>query len=238
MRKTTRIEKLAKREERVIVRRVISFSILTIILGIFLFTLGIPILGRFADFLEIIFKKDNGQLTSVAKVPQPPTLDEFPPATNSARLAVSGFTSDGEVVEIYLDGEKVGQVKVFERKFTYENLTLKDGENKISAKAVVDGEQSDLAQTKIVVLDKEAPKLEIETPSEGQSFSGNNRIRVLGKTDRDAQVFANGFLASVDIEGKFEVFVPVGEGESSIEVKAQDLAGNTKVETRKVNFKK
>lgn len=238
MRKTTRIERLAKREERVIVRRVISFSILTIILGIFLFTLGIPILGKFADFLEVIFKKDGEQAASVAKTPQPPTLDELPQATNSAKLAVSGFTSDGETVEIHLNGEKVGQVKVGERKFIYEDLVLKDGENKISAKAVVDDKQSDLATTKTVVLDKEAPKLEIETPSEGQSFSGNNRIKVLGKTDRDAQVFANGFLASVDIEGKFEVLVPVAEGESTIEVKAQDLAGNTKVETRKVNFKK
>lgn len=238
MRRTTRIERLAKREERTIVRRVISLSILTIILGIFLLTLGIPILGKFADFLEIIFKKDSGQLTSVAKAPQPPSLDELPQATNSARLAVGGFSSDGEQVVIYLDGEKVTEVKVLERKFIYENLTLKDGENKISAKAVNDDKQSDFATIQTVVLDKEAPKLEIEAPSEGQYFSTNNRIRVKGSTDRDAQVFANGFLASVDSEGKFEVFVPVAEGESTIEVKAIDLAGNIKMETRKVNFRK
>lgn len=229
---------MAKREERTTIRKVISLSILTVILGIFLFTLGIPILGRFADFLEIIFKKDGEQLANVAKTPQPPTFDELPQATNSAKLAVSGFASDGEIIEIYLNGEKVGQVKVLDKKFIYEDLVLKDGANIISAKAVVDDKQSDLATTKTVVLDKEAPKLEIETPSENQSFSGINRIKVSGKTDRDAQVFANGFLASVDIDGKFEVLVPVGEGETTIEIKAVDLAGNTKTETRRVTFRK
>lgn len=238
MRKTTRVERLARREERVIVKRVISLSILTIALGIFLLTLGIPILGRFADFLEVALRKNDKQETSNIKTPQPPILDELPQATNSAKLIVGGFASDGKTVEIFLGGEKVTEVKISDHKFIYEDLSLRDGANVISAKAVADGRQSDFAVEKTVVLDKEAPKLEIGTPSEGQSFSGNNRIKVSGETDRDAQVFANGFLASVNIEGKFEVFVPVGEGETTIEIKAVDLAGNIKTETRKINFKK
>ena len=135
--------------------------------------------------------------------------------------------------------QKVGETKVVNGKFQFENLTLSEGENEISAKSISQsGKESDFSASIKVILDKTPPKLDVESPSDGQSFSQDNRIKVIGKTDKDVQVYANGFLASVNNEGNFEVFVPVSEGESSIEIKAVDEAGNAKTETRKVNFKK
>lgn len=234
---TIRIQRLARREEKLILRRIISLSILSVILAIFVFTVGVSFLGKLTDLLGLVFKGKE-DTTSETTAVQPPILDDLPEATNSAKLTVKGFVSDGDKVEIYLDDEKIGDTEVADSKFEYEEVTLLNGENKISAKALRADKTSDASRVAVVVLDKEEPKLEIESPTEGQTFAGNNRVLVSGKVDGDSQVYANGFLASVDFEDKFEVFVPVAEGESTIEIKAIDSAGNTKVEKRKITFRK
>lgn len=232
-----KIQRLARREEKEILRRIVFLSAVSLVLAIVLFTLGISLLGKFADLLGLIFKGKQ-EAVSEAGAPTAPVLDDLPEATNSAKLTVKGFISEGEKVEIYLGENKVGDAKIEGSKFEYEDVSLKDGENKISAKTVRADKTSNSSKVIVVVLDTLEPKLEIESPTEDQTFTGNNRVKVMGKTDRDAQVYANGFLASVDIEGKFEVLVPVAEGESTIEIKAVDSAGNIKIEKRKITFRK
>jgi len=237
-RRISRLERLARKEEKNVIRRIIYLSGISLILAILLIKLGIPLLGKFTDLLSFIFHKDETQLSTEKSVTQPPRIDSLPTATNSAKLVVSG-SSEGATVEIYLNSEKAGQSKVDNGEFTYEDLLLKNGENDISAKALdQSGNESDFSQSKKVIFDKEPPKLEVSSPSDGQSFSQNNRIKVTGKTDKDAQVYANGFLATVDLDGNFEVFVPVPEGETTIEIKASDEAGNVTIQTRKITFKK
>src|SRR3989344_4433521 len=239
IKRTPRLERLSRREERKVVKRIVYLSIFSIILAVFLITLGIPILGKFADFLNFVFRKNAITQVDSKSAPRPPMLDLLPQATNSATLMVSGFSQDETKVVIYNNSQNVGEDEVENGKFLFENLKLNDGQNEISAKAISkSGKESDFSESAKVILDKEPPKLEVDTPSEGQSFSQDNRIKVSGKTDKDAQVYANGFLASVTSDGDFEVLVPVLEGETTIEIKATDDAGNTKIETRKVNFKK
>ena len=239
IKRNSRLDKFVQKEEKATIKRITYLSGLSLILAIFLFTLGIPLLGKFADFTNTIFKKNETAIGIDESIPAPPIVDFLPAATNSARLSISGFSDETKTVEIFIDMQKTGETQVKNGKFTFENLTLKNGENKISAKALTRaGKESDFSKTQTVILDQEEPKLEIETPSDGQSFSADNRIKVSGKTDKNAQVFANGFLASVDSGGQFEVFVPVVEGENKIEIKALDAALNTKAETRKVNFRK
>lgn len=238
MKRILRVQRLARKEEGAIVKRIFYLTFFSILLAIFIFTLGIPLLGKFADALNIIFDNKNESQVGEKNIPRPPTIDQLPQATNGAKLVISGFSDEGTTVEIYLNSEKFGQVETKDRKFSFEDLVLKNGENKISAKAKADSDkESDFSQTQTVFLDKDEPSLVIENPTDGQSFSGNNRVRVAGQTDPDAQVYANGFLASINPEGKFEVFVPVPEGETTIEIKAIDEAGNSKIETRKVHFK-
>jgi len=239
MKRSLRIERLARRDEKIIIKRIIYLSLFSLILAIFLFTLGLPLLGKFADLLETIFKKNEQSQVADKSQPQPPRIDPLPEATNSAKLTVSGFSTSGTSVDLYLDDSKLDSIDLTSGRFVFENVFLKNGENLIKVKVVNNsGTESEFSQTETVILDTEAPFLEIENPFDGQSFSGNNRIKVLGKTEKDASVYVNGFLASVDTEGKFEISVPVGEGESSIEIKAIDEAGNVKIETRKVNFRK
>lgn len=240
MRKSTRIDKLAKKEERSIVRRIVLLSLVSLVLAGLLFTFGITALGKFADVLEIIFKSRTEETVQDQSFLSPLLDDDLPSATNEAEFVVRGFASNGKFVNIYLDEVSVVQTQIIENKFESDEITLKEGSNKIRAKAVGENSaESDFSGAKIIVFDNQEPRLEVETPIDDQYFSGaNNRLRVSGKTDNDSQIFANGFLASVNFEGKFEVFVPVGEGETIIEIKAVDSAGNSKIEDRKIHYQK
>lgn len=235
--KTSRVEKLARREENHLARRIVTLGFLSVVLMVFLLTLGIPILGKFADLLETISKRES--LDIKGKVLRPPILDDLPQATNSAKLKITGFADKAKSVEIYLADDKTGEVKVADSRFSFDDLTLRKGSNEISARSLFeDGKSSDVSVKKQVVFDNEEPSLTVENPSDGQTFIVENRVKVSGETDKDAQVTANGFLALVAPDGKFEVIISLAEGENTIEVKATDLAGNTKAEKRKVNFRK
>ena len=87
-------------------------------------------------------------------------------------------------------------------------------------------------------MDTQSHTLTVENPQQNQSFSSNNRIKVSGKTDQDSQVYANGFLANINSEGQFEILIPVAEGDSQVEIRAIDEAGNVTVEKRNIHFSK
>ncbi len=233
-----RLERLNRREEKSAVKKTVYLSIFSVGLLIFIFTLGIPLLGKFADFLDVVFKnKTQDQTTSDKSAVQAPILDDLPQATNSAKLVISGFLpADGKIL-IFDNDEKVGETKSQAGQFKLEDFSLKPGTNNIAAKAVLGtGKESDFSIAKKVAFLEKEPTLEVTQPADGQTFSGNNRIRVSGKTDKDVQVYANGFLGNTSADGSFEVFVPLSPGGNNIEIKAVDLAGNSKVVTRKVNF--
>src|SRR3990167_5023273 len=182
LKRTTRLERLAKKEERETVKRIISLSFLSLILAILLFTLGIPLLGKFADFLDLFFKKSE-TVTVSKEIPNPPRLNPLFSATNSAQLTVDGFSDTGTKVVIYLNSEKAGETNIADGKFHFEDLFLKKGENRIWAKTVsFDERESDSSQSQIIIQDLEEPQLLVETPIDNQSFSGDNRIKVLGTT--------------------------------------------------------
>src|SRR3989304_414200 len=109
--RTIRIERLAKREEKAVIRRIFFLSSLSIILAIFLLTVGVSLLGKFTDLLGVVFRGKDNQSSNTTSV-LAPVFDDLPEATNSTQLAVSGFASNSESVEIYLDGEKVGEAQI------------------------------------------------------------------------------------------------------------------------------
>ena len=236
--KRSRIQRLARRDEKLVIKRIVYLSVISVILAVFLFTLGIPLLGKFSDIVNSIFGKNQTE-TSIQNTLRAPRLDTLPTATNSAKLSVPGFSEEDTKIDIYLNDEKIGTAGVTGGKFVFDDLSLSDGQNKVFAKAVAtSGSESEPSESQNVVLDTKEPTLEVESPTDDQSFSANNRIKVFGKTDKDAQVFANGFLASIDSENNFEVFVPLVEGENKLEIKAVGEAGNSKTRSLKVNFGK
>jgi len=239
MKQRYRINRLAKKEETATVKRIFVLSVISGLLAIFMFTMGIPLLGKFADFLELILGSRNQSQSQNEKIVSIPNLEPIPAATNSATIDIKGFSSEGNAVEIYLNNNPAAKAEIEGGNFTFEDIQLQSGENTIAAKTLSDtGQESEFSKTLNVRLDTEAPSLTVDAPQENQQFSGNNRIKVSGKTDPESQVYANGFLASVNSEGNWEVSIPVAEGDSSIEVRAIDEAGNITTQKRNVHFSK
>jgi len=230
VKRISRVQRLAKKEEGDVIKRIAILSILSIVIIVLIFTLGIPLLGGFADFLGKTLGSKASSSSSQSQILSPPVLEGLPAATNSAILAVSGFASDGKKVEIFLNSSNIGEAGVSDGKFKYESINLKSGDNEISARSVSDlGKESDLSQISKVTLDTTPPKLSVDNPTEGQSFSGVSKITVEGSSDPNAEVLVNGFLANVGSDGKFDVAIPLFTGDNTIEVKAIDSAGNTTV---------
>lgn len=235
-RRVQRVEILSKKEERSQLKKAFYLVIVSVIIAFFLFSFGIGVLSGFADVLNKIFNNDS-ENTNAKEPAQMPILDSLPDATSSSKLKVSGFAFGAKKVFFFVNGEKSGEAEVSADKFSFENLTLKEGINEINAKSLSsDQVESDFSKSYSVILDRTAPELTVESPSDGQTFSGTNRISVKGKTEKDAQVYAGGFLANVNPEGNFEVFVPLIEGDNEIEVKAIDVAGNINSEKIRVRF--
>jgi len=239
MKQRFRINRLAKKEEAATVKRIFALSVISAILALFMFTLGIPLLGKFADFLELILGSQNQQQSPDGKSISPPNLDPIPAATNSANLNIQGFAAEGESVELYLNNNPAAKVETASGNFSFEDIKLQNGQNSIAAKSLSNtGGESEFSKILTIKLDTEAPELTVENPQENQSFSGNNRIKVSGKTDQDSQVYANGFLANINSEGQFEILIPVAEGDSQVEIRTIDEAGNVLSEKRNIHFSK
>lgn len=239
MSKINRRQRLAGREERDVIKRIFVLSVISLFIIVLFFTTGIPFLGKFADLMDSVFGKNKQDAIVSTASAQTPIIDTLPKFTNNSSITVTGFSSNAVKIELYLEGQKIGETTIDSGRFRYENLKLQEGENNISAKALdANNLASDFSEPVKIVFSSKEPKLEVTSPSESQEFSGNNRIKVEGATQKDAQVFANGFLANVSVEGKFDVTIPLVEGENKIEIKAVDEAGNTKTTTVKVVFRK
>jgi len=238
MKRTYRVQRLARKEESAVIKRIFWLSVISIVIVVIIFTVGISFLGKFADFLDNVFG-NNTTVVSEGETPLPPVADTLPPTTNQHLITVSGFSTNSSKVEIYNFGQLVDEISVDNSKFEFKDFRLDEGENKLSLKSFSpEGKTSDFSQEIIIIFDNKPPDLEVENPTDGQIFLQNNKIGVNGKTENNAQVFANGFLANVSTDGNFEVSIPLVEGENKIEIKAQDDAGNNTTVELKVEFKK
>lgn len=235
-----RINKLVKNEEKAVIVRIFWLTIFSLILIFIIFTSGVSFLGKFADLLGSVFESNNeNEIDKNTSGPPQPILDPLPDATNEKLLKISGFSSSSDVIEIYIDSKLLDSVEVNNGRFEYGDVLLQNGENLIQLKAKdSSGTTSDFSPAVTIIFNDEEPELEVSSPVENQNFANNNRIKVTGKTETDAQVLANGFLANVESDGNFELIIPLVEGENEIEIQSQDAAGNITIKKIKVFFKK
>src|SRR3990167_2375857 len=112
MKQRYRINRLAKKEEAATVKRILTLSVISGLLAIFMFTLGIPLLGKFSDFLELIFGSQKQSQSQNGQIITAPNLDPIPAATNSALIDIGGFAAEGSGVELYLNNNPVSKVEI------------------------------------------------------------------------------------------------------------------------------
>lgn len=171
----------------------------------------------------------------------PPRFVPTYEATNSAKISIEGFGSEGDTIEIFVNDVKADKIIVSkEGTFSFSEIELKEGENIITAIATgINGKKSSEADPLKILYKKTPPNLEIETPKDGDSFSGDNRdIVIKGKTDADAKVYINDRMAILESEGNFEFNYSLSEGDNTLKIAAIDEAGNKKELEIKCRYQK
>ncbi len=229
-------------------RKNIIISILGIVLIIVVLAkFGLPLFTTFTSFL--IGAKNSSEQKNQNDTPlfvSPPILDLVKSATNSAKITVSGTASDNQIITLYVNGDLIDKTKVGKNNtFSFKDVELKKGENKIKAKATVDTnnladknkKESGFSNEEIITYKSGEPSLSIDSPSENQSFSKEeNAINVNGKTDVGNRVTVNDFWAIVDENGNYSYRLSLQNGDNNIKVIATDEAGNQKTMERKVTY--
>jgi hypothetical protein len=216
----------------------LALSILGIVLIIFLvFKFGIPLLVNLSLFFSGLKNNQTQSITQDNSFIAPPVLDSFSEATASANIVITGVASKNQTINLYLNDNLIDNVKARnDGKFEFKE-TIKPGENTIKTTVDVNGKESDFSNALTIVFKSAPPSLNVDSPSDGQSFSKDqNTATVKGVTDPDVKVTVNGFWAITDSQGNFSYYLPLQNGDNKIIVVATDIAGNKNEKDIKVNY--
>lgn len=156
----------------------------------------------------------------------PPVLNIPYESTNSAKINISGYSTPGTKVEVYLNNALDQTTDVNSNgSFTAMDINLNDGTNTVYGKTVDNDKRSLASKTLNVVLDSSKPKLSISEPSDGKEINGGDKkITVSGKTDTDSKTYINDGQVIVSKDGSFSTSIPLNDGDNTITIKAINSA--------------
>jgi len=232
--------RLARKEEARNLRRALLYGLLTILVVILVLFWGIPSLVRIATF----FNQWQSSSTPVGKSdllpPAPPKINPIPAATKKDLLSISGQAEAGSTVEIFLQNAAIQTVVADnEGRFTIDRLKLSSGENKIHAVATDQAGNISQPSTKMTILfDNQAPELEIFSPQDRATFSGEKqkKVTISGKTEPGITLTINDRLIILNQEGNFSTTRQLSEGENIFKIVASDRADNQTEKEIKVTY--
>ena len=226
MTKQSRLEQISKRRFE---RNILLILLGIIVLVVVAFFYAIPLLINFSLYiLNSRNSNDSGISTNSPLYIPPPILNPLPDATNNSSITVSGSAMPKQKIILFLNDKNTQEVTVGDDKnFVFKNISLNQGDNDIKAKSVnPDNKESDYSSDSHILFNNKPPDLQLNSPQDNQSFSGNNQIKVEGKSDSGARVTVNGYWAIVDNSGNFSYLLNLQKGDNKIKVIASDDAGN------------
>lgn len=229
--------RLQSHEQKVLLRQTLLFfgsGVGLIVAFLFLILPG---------FIRVMALRNLGYKAATqdsAILPSRPTLEQPFDATSSATLALTGSAQPNAKVLLLQNGVPGPETRSDDTgSFTFETVTLESGDNTFTA--VVENEQSVRSNPSgemHISFVKDAPKLEIETPTENQEVTKrrDNPIAVKGKTDAGNKVYINDRVLFVSNDGSFSGAVQLSEGDNTIVIKVTNAALIETVEERHVRF--
>lgn len=201
---------------------------------------GIPVLIKLAVFIgDMNSARQGGGKTDLIP-PAPPTVEISYSATNSAVQNIGGYSESGARVVLTRNSKSVGSVEAGDNgKFEVTGIRLDEGDNIFVAVAVDPaGNKSGESQTVSLKFLAREPKLEIDSPADGQEITGsNNRLDVVGKTDSGARLTINDRWVTVNASGEFKWQALLVSGENRLKIAAVDEAGNRSEKELVVNYR-
>lgn len=233
----TRKELLARKHEGALIKRIIIIALVSVGLIVLVFYFAIPTMVKIADIWETT--RSSGTATVDNRnlgIPlSRPYFDQSTPnATNSADFVLRGQAVAGVSIHVSHNGRDLPEVVADSSGgFTLSNLSLNEGVNSFTVYAQdSSGKKSEVSPEFKVALDTRAPKLEISSPKNGNTFSGARGalISINGKTDEATQMYVNGSFVILNADGSFDHKYQLAPGDNILTMYAMDDAGNKSVE--------
>jgi hypothetical protein len=181
------------------------------------------LVGDMRDEQETITEEnEKGQVF----IPQP-IINTPVKATKESAVDLKGAAQNARTVELFVNDSLVDKETVNDDGFSFTKVPLKAGDNHIKARAIDGKNKSAFSESVRVVYREKAPELEIETPRDGDAFSGGVSIlKVKGKTEPYAKVTVNGARAIIDDTGTFRYDYRMQGGDNKLMVITTDEADN------------
>jgi hypothetical protein len=234
-----RYSRLESVEEKTNFRSAVVFIILTIAVVVILIVVGIPTVGKMATFVSGL-RGGGTPITSNDKTPPaPPTFKTFPDFTNQATTSITGSAEPGSTLKLTFNGAERDILVDKDGNFSFQNLTLQNGDNTFFAFAVDSaGNISQKSGDKKIVYDNKPPNLSVDSPADGSKFfgSGQRQVTIQGTTDSGSSVTINDRIVSVDDSGKFQYTLTLSGGDNKFTIKSVDSAGNSTEKDITLNF--
>lgn len=225
-------------EDKANTRQAVRLSIIAIALLIIFLIYGLPLLARFSTFIVNLGQKDEQVQISDTTPPAPPTFLDVPEFTNKSSLKITGKSEDGATIVLYKNGDQEEVLADKSGSFQF-NFDLLKGKNTLSAVAVDKaGNQSQATKEVTITNDTESPTITIESPQNGDSFSGNfeRQLTIKGSTGEKTDLTINDRSTLVNADGSFTFSTSLEEGENTFNLKAVDKAGNETETSITVNY--
>jgi len=225
-------------EEKTNFKKSVTFIVLSLLIILGLFFFGVPLIAKLVGFITDLSKNDSPIKIADNTPPAPPRFNDLPDATSSEIVDISGITEEGAIVYIYLNDNENQIIANSYGEFNF-SADLQKGENIIYALAQDEsGNKSTESKRETILFDNEKPELEINSPSDGTNYYGNDQkeIEIIGTTEPDISLTVNDRFVSVDDEGNFKYKYNLSDGENSLNFKATDKAKNQTEKTITVKF--
>jgi hypothetical protein len=234
-RSTQSIKRVSEKSLKEGLRKKVLIIVAISVAGIMSLFVFAPQVGYLFGFLSK-HRNDPGYIPTPK--PMPPVFIGAPESTNQDKINLSGNSLAGSLVKIYVNGPERGQtVTGSDGMFSFVDIQLNSGTNTIFAKSFDDrGNESDSSRILTIKKDKDEPKIQIESPDDGETIKNLNKtIQVTGKINEKATITVNGNPAIQKPDLTFDYYLKVENGDVEIKVEAQDEAGNKSA--TKVNVK-
>lgn len=197
-----------------------------------------PMIGGLFGFISI----HRGEKTETLNTALPPPVFIDPPeAVKETTVTLTGLSEAKTTVKLYVNGPEKDSVLADDSgEFTFIDVKLNSGKNTIFAKAESDKDRkSDKSETLIIHVDKEEPKIDIDSPKDGETVRNlDKRVLIEGKVNEEATVTINDRKAVVKPDNSFEFLLGVDEGNVKITIKAVDKAGNEEEKVINISYEK
>lgn len=223
----------AKIQETQAKKQIFWAMILTGVLGVVFLFVFIPLLFRGV----VLLAGRSGQPVADPSDTIPPQTPAFPALASylkDTQLEIEGFTEPNAKVFLILDELQTAETTTKDDgSFTF-STELAEGEHVLYLYSEdASGNTSQDSPKYTVTVDKTAPFMEVSSPQNNAVFTlrREQTLEITGQASEEGYVYINASRVATDDEGKFTSRFQLGEGQNTIILRAEDLAGNSSPET-------